>query len=254
MKLIILGAKGMMGSMMAFVCNSKSVPYVALGRTEFDALISSIDSLEQWCNEPCCIVNCIGAIPQKIYSADEMKYLNQEFPHRLSEFCKDRDISLIHLSTNCVFSGNKSMCNESDIPDADDLYGQSKRLGEPTYGLVIRSSIIGLESQSAFGLLEWFLHSTSESIQGYTDHFWNGLTTLELSNFIVTKILEDSIPEYGCIHLHSDTTVSKYELLTYSKSLFNKSIDILPVEKGCKYYTLVSNTHNARSSIFQQLQ
>lgn len=254
MNVIILGANGMMGSMMSFVGSQIGHSYTALSRNEFNAVTDSIERLDIWCKSPCCIVNCIGAIPQKPYTDSEMQYLNLSFPHTLATFCNNRSIPLIHLSTNCVFSGKNSCCMETDMKDADDVYGKSKAEGEPTYGLVLRSSIIGPEKDTAFGLLEWYLQNSSSEIQGYRDHYWNGLTTYHLAKTLYEIIHCNNIPRSAVWHYFSQDTMSKYKLLKCIKTIFQKGPTIQSVNKGTKHYTLYSGITSDQPHISQQIE
>jgi dTDP-4-dehydrorhamnose reductase len=248
--IVILGSNGMLGSMMSFVASKRGMPHVGLGRDRFDALTSPIDSLLSY--KPTCIVNCIGAIPQKHYDEDMLFRLNRDFPNTLTAFCQEKDIPLIHMSTNCVFSGESPCCTETEVPNAKDIYGISKAQGEPDYGVVIRSSIIGPEKEGAHGLFEWFLQSKSD-VNGYTDHMWNGVTTYELSQFVF-DLLNQKEWSSRILHVYSEDTVSKYELLCLIKGIFHWSHEIHPIQKGTKYYTLLSNVTSARCSLLEQLQ
>ena len=162
MRVIILGANGMLGSMLEFVGSTQTTnEIVPIKRGTFDVLQQSPSSLVDFMKEPCCIVNCIGAIPQRSYCESDMIALNTTFPLELAELCNKMNVPLIHVSTNCVFSGEESNCIESDSLTATDTYGKSKANGEPSTCVVLRCSIIGPESSgTAAGLLEWFLHST----------------------------------------------------------------------------------------------
>jgi len=241
MRILILGANGMLGSMMEFVGSTQpSATVMPIYRHQFNALTQPLSVLKGYITDDCCIVNCIGAIPQKKYSNEEITRLNTTFPLELAALCHEMNIPLIHISTNCVFSGIHADCLESETPDATDSYGQSKSMGEPSTCVVLRSSIIGPEVAGASGLLEWFLHS-QESVSGYTDHFWNGLTTLEISKTIYGIIKRrEFTPRIQ--HLYSENTLSKYDILMEAKRLFNKTITILPAAKGIKHYTLKSIT------------
>lgn len=250
---LVLGANGMMGSMMSFVANMHSIQVRALTRHDFNVLTDSICKLDKFCEKCVCIVNCIGAIPQKNYSDWEMKQLNEIFPHTLAQFCKMRNIPLIHLSTNCVFSGKQGMQTEADTKDAEDLYGASKGAGEPTYGLILRSSIIGPEKDTAFGLMEWYLHNTEKEINGYNDHIWNGVTTLELSKFIFGIIAYGKIPYSATWHIYSENSLSKYQLLYDINEIFGQGPNIKEVSNGTKHYTLLSNINSPRKLIREQL-
>ena len=251
MRVLILGANGMLGSMMEFVGNQQTIDTVPVRRNQFNALTQPLSVLKGYFTDDCCVINCMGAIPQKKYSDEDMVRLNTTFPLELALLCHEMNIPLIHISTNCVFSGATADCKELDIPDATDLYGKSKANGEPTTCVVLRCSIIGPEVSGASGLLEWFFHS-QESVSGYTDHFWNGLTTLELAKTVYGIIgRRDFTPRIQ--HMYSATTLSKYELLMEANRLFHKDLTITPVSKGTKYYTLTSHTSSPSPSLQSQL-
>lgn len=246
----------MLGSMIQFVGNKlyHDLSIVGLSRNEFDVFRDNVDILDRYITDvkKCVIVNCIGAIPQKSYSHDDFKRINVLFPLELSVYCSERNINLIHVSTNCVFSGKKSEYLESDIPDAEDVYGQTKRMGEPSYGLTIRCSIIGPERHSFSGLMEWFLTNESNTISGYTDSYWNGLTTYELSIIILDRIQQHDIPN-RIIHYYSENTISKYDLLQELNNMFHKGKTIHPKTNGMKFYTLSSDITLPRKNISLQL-
>ena len=203
MNVIILGSNGMLGSMLAFIGKTiyKQHTIIPIGRTEYDILIDPIENIQKLFEKNCCIINCIGAIPQKKYTQDEYDRINTTFPQDLSQLCLHNSVPLIHISTNCVFSGVKSNYIESDVPDAEDVYGKSKALGEPAYGLTIRCSIIGPEKSTHAGLLEWFLQCSDSSVNGYIDSYWNGLTTLELSHIIFDIINIGIMSDVGTLLL-----------------------------------------------------
>lgn len=240
MRVLVFGAKGMLGSMVTFIGVSETThEIISLTRDDFDVEKDSLDKLNNIVIEGAWVVNCIGAIPQKKPNEEQYRLLNEEFPHTLSAWCKQKGMKLIHISTNCVFSGKDSDCLETDIPDAEDVYGQTKAKGEPLeYGLTFRCSIIGPEVEGRVsGLMEWFFAQEGK-IQGYTDHFWNGLTTLELARKIY-QFIDIDYNSQKLLHFWSNT-VSKYELLCMMRDVSGKEIDIEPVSKGIKYYTLKS--------------
>jgi dTDP-4-dehydrorhamnose reductase len=252
MQIIILGANGMLGSMMRYVGHKQNLDVLSLGRSQFDALREDTKSLTRYFTKDCCVVNCIGAIPQKKYEDYQFMRLNTEFPVELASLCAMYKVPLIHISTNCVFSGTSPMCCESDKPDATDIYGLSKARGEPSNCVILRCSIIGPEINSAFGLFEWFLNSQN-TVKGFTDHYWNGLTTLELATIVYTIIKERSFhPRVQ--HCYSGTVVSKNNLLQYISNLIAKEISIVPVSNGTKYYTLSSTISGSRPHIYEQLK
>jgi dTDP-4-dehydrorhamnose reductase len=254
MNILLLGSNGMLGSMLHFLLKTKySLPFLSLSKSDFDVLNDEIYKLDNYISSPdTVIINCIGAIPQKKYSDEDYKLINISFPLKLSTYCKFKNIKLIHISTNCVFSGIKDNCMESDKADATDIYGISKLEGEPDYGLVLRCSIIGPEKHTFCGLMEWFLNNKASEINGFTDHFWNGLTTLELSK-IILDFVENKNINSTLLHLFSENTLSKYEIVQYINKVFHTNITINKKEFGTKYYTLSSNFTQPRKSIYDQI-
>ncbi len=179
--------------------------------------------------QPEAVINCTGITNKGAVASDRIINIevNSLFPQRLSEFCADQHIKMIHLSTDCVFSGSKGSYRETDVPDATDLYGRTKLLGEVAnkFCLTIRTSIIGLGLGKEKGLLEWFLDQ-NESIRGYRKAIFSGFTTHELSRILETILLsgkEVSSP----VHVSSEP-ISKYDLLTMVKHELDLKIDILP--------------------------
>ena len=251
MRVIILGSNGMLGSMLQFVGSKTSYEIVALTRNEFDASRDSISLLDTWITNDCCIVNCIGAIPQRKFKDDEFYALNTIFPHAVADYCESKGVPMIHISTNCVFDNKGTNYIETDTKFTDEVYGLSKQKGEPSNALTLRCSIIGLEKTTAFGLIEWFLHA-GPTVKGYQDHYWNGITTYELSHIIFEHIDKRNVAP-SLLHYLSEQTVSKYELLEYINTTFHQQKTITPVHAGTTYYTLSSIITKPRKHIFKQI-
>ena len=175
--------------------------------------VTSVESLIQNF-APDFVFNCVGIIKQ----LDEAKApvssieVNSLLPHRLATFCDAVGAKLVHFSTDCVFSGSRGAYSEDDIPDAFDLYGRSKLLGEVAYGrhLTLRTSIIGHELNSSVSLVDWFL-SQSEVVKGYSKTIFSGLPTVCVAEFLATYIVRPHAPE-GLLHLSADP-IDKYSLL-----------------------------------------
>lgn len=171
---------------------------------------------------PDVVINCIGLIKQRAEAEDHLQALsiNAMLPHRLARLCSLAGVRLVHISTDCVFSGRVGAYRETDEADAQDLYGRSKFLGEVDYphAVTLRTSIIGHELQSAFGLLGWFL-SQQGSVKGYTRAIFSGLPTGELARVISEHVLPR--PELRGVYHVSAKPIAKYELL----KLFNKQYD-----------------------------
>jgi Rps23 Pro-64 3,4-dihydroxylase Tpa1-like proline 4-hydroxylase len=177
-------------------------------------------------------------------------YCNGEFPHTLAKLCEARQTQLIHLSTNCVFK-NGAKC-EDDTPDADDIYGRSKAAGEPVGGaLVLRCSIIGPEKGTAVSLMDWAL--AQKQTRGYTNHAWNGITTLELAN-LIHSFIRDGFSN-GLLHMYSSNCLSKYELIKELYTIWNHDGIVEPYETEKPYdKTLRSNSFVPKKTIQEQLR
>ncbi len=178
---------------------------------------------------PEAVINCVGITNKGQVALDPILNIevNSLFPQCLSKFCADKQIKLIHVSTDCVFSGRKGDYRETDAPDAADLYGRTKLLGEVDnpYSLTIRTSIIGLGLAKNKGLVEWFL-GQRDYIQGYRNAIFTGFTTHELSRILET-ILVSGKKVSNPRHV-SSKPISKYALLTMIKERLGMQIDIFP--------------------------
>ena len=180
------------------------------------------------------VINCIGLTKSLCDTKDASKaiYLNALFPHMLLKTCQEHGAKLIQFSSDCVFSGDDGGYEEASIPDARDLYGLSKTLGEinSPQCLTIRKSTIGLERSTSHGLIEWFLN-TAGNIKGYSNALYSGLTTIELVrvvNFIISRNKFMS----GIIHISSEP-ISKFSLL--SKLSYMLERDDLTIEEDSSF-------------------
>lgn len=181
--------------------------------------------------QPQAVVNAVGIVKQRPAADESIPSLeiNALFPHRLALLCKEMDARLVHLSTDCVFSGKKGNYQESDLSDAEDLYGKTKYLGEvqDSHCLTLRTSIIGKELSRKQGLLEWFL-SQSGVVHGFKKAIFSGFTTLEMSR-IIERIFVDYPEKEGLYHVSSDP-ISKFDLLRLIKGKLGLAIEIVPDE------------------------
>ena len=183
--------------------------------------------------KPDVIVNAIGIIKQLPSSKDIIKTLtiNSIFPHRLAEVALKIESRLICISTDCVFNGEKGNYIEEDAPDAYDLYGKSKNLGEVVgeNSLTIRTSIIGREIKTAHSLVEWFLSQRGKKIKGYKRAVFSGFPTIILAD-ILADIIENQPNLSGLYHVSSDP-INKDDLLRLLKKEYQIEIDIEPSEE-----------------------
>ena len=181
---------------------------------------------------PDVVVNCIGLVKQLAEADDPLAALpiNAILPHRLARLCDVAGARLVHVSTDCVFLGTRGMYKESDAPDAQDLYGRSKLLGEVDYphAVTLRTSIIGHELGSAHGLVGWFL-SQSGPVRGFTKAIFSGLPTVELAAVIRDRIL--AAPSLRGLYHVAGAPIAKYELLRLVASAYGKSTEIVPDDR-----------------------
>lgn len=228
-RLCIFGSDGMLGSYFKNIF--KNFNLNCLIRKDFDILkdnlfklINIIDTIN-----PDIIINCVGLIPQREPLNNTKKYIlvNSIFPIHLSNICQKLKIKFIHISTDCVYSGAKGNYYESDLHDETNIYGISKSLGENiNYGTIIRTSIIGEEINNKKSLLEWVKSNKNGEINGYANNYWNGITCLELGEYIEFMIRNNKYWN-GVRHIYSPEIVSKFELCEMINKIYNLNIKIL---------------------------
>jgi len=206
--------------------------------------LNFVKKLITWRIQPDIIINCIGILVKASEDDPEnTMWVNGCFPHWLEELTKNRKTKIIHLSTDCVFSGNKieSGYKDTDIPDGIGYYAKSKIIGEINNkkDLTIRMSIIGSElKETGSGLFGWFLRQTGV-VNGYSEAYWNGLTTLELAKAIDKMIDADIV---GLYQLAPDYKISKYALLELIKVIWNRhDITLVPNDSLKQDKTLINS-------------
>ncbi len=245
MKVLILGCAGMLGhklyqvlaslfdvtgtirtncsdiSRYGFFRESTIIPNV-------DALrISQVEEVIKEAN-PNVVINAIGIIKP----LEEVKgrllniWVNSLFPHRLYQICKGKGIRLIHISTDCGFSGRKGNYREDDPSDAEDIYGKTKYLGEVSGegALTIRTSLIGRELLTTNGLVEWFLHNRGGKVNGFSNAIFSGFPTLHFAK-IITDVITKHQNLSSVYHISSDP-ISKFKLLTLIKERMGLDVEI----------------------------
>lgn len=251
MKVLVLGATGMLGSAVFNLLSTNSLHQVwgtvrsANNLAYFnvqmhDYLLCNVDVLnhDSLVNvlshvQPDVVINCIGLIKQFADANDPLSALpiNALFPHRLANLCALTKARLIHISTDCVFNGRKGMYLEDDVSDAEDLYGKSKYIGELhdlSHAITLRTSIIGHELSSNASLVNWFLSQTG-AVNGYKKAIFSGLTTLELANVIQDFVMPNA-NLHGLYHVSVDP-IDKYTLLNVIAEVYGKKIDIKADDK-----------------------
>ncbi len=186
------------------------------------------------------VINCIGKIKQKSDDLLTLLWSNSILPLELSRSLKKSHF-LIQPSTDCVFAGNREESYRvTDFNDAEDVYGWSKSLGEQalqhrTNTLIVRVSIIGPDYNSDKGLLSWFLNlKEGSTVNGFTNHLWNGITTLEWCKFVKDYISSNKVYPLNTVQLGTKQIYSKYDMLKLFKTVFNKKLEINPLSEGTK--------------------
>ena len=243
--ILIFGIDGMLGNMIANVFSQKSSGklFFTSRREEpinkhlkgeiiyFDALSIGLTNLVSRV-QPDYVVNCIGAIKPLINESDTESVINAQtinsfLPLNISKAANEFNFKYLQIGTDCVFNGEQGMYNEESNTDALDVYGKTKVAGEILLNnkTVIRSSIIGPEYGIGRSLLNWFYHEQSNKVNGFNNHLWNGVTTLNFAN-VINGVIENNY-DVGLIqHLIPSDVVTKYELLQLFANYFNKEISI----------------------------
>jgi dTDP-4-dehydrorhamnose reductase len=177
--------------------------------------------------KPEIVINCIGLTKHISESSDPIRMieLNAMWPHKLAKLCSAYAAKLIHISTDCVFSGTKGNYSELDVPDSGDLYGRTKILGEVDYGghLTLRTSTIGHELHTKYGLLEWFLAQEKECL-GFSRAIFSGLPSMVFSEVIRDFVLPNT--QLKGLYQVSADPINKYDLIKLIANIYGKKIEI----------------------------
>ncbi|MBU3596016.1 SDR family oxidoreductase [Polynucleobacter sp. 86C-FISCH] len=252
MKILVLGASGMLGHTLFHqlgISNSNWKIYGTI-RSEssckdFDKAVrknlisgvnvENIDSLIHVFNlvKPEVVINCVGLVKQLSEASDPLQALpiNSLLPHRLANLCNLIGSKLIHISTDCVFSGEKGNYLETDFSDAKDLYGKSKFLGELSYPhtVTLRTSIIGHELRSANGLVDWFLMQ-KKVCHGFTRAIFSGVPTIVLAE-IIANVVIPNIHLLSGLYQIASKPISKYDLLCLIAEVYQMEIQVIPDDR-----------------------
>lgn len=249
MRVLVLGATGMLGHKLWQHARQRCDAFATI-RGGFDTVagydglfdpartVCGVDAMDfatveraVAATDPEVVVNCLGVVKQHALAGDPVACLtlNAVLPHRLARLCAGRGTRLLHVSTDCVYSGKKGQYTEGDPPDAADLYGRSKLLGEVDGPgcLTLRTSIIGRELRTSQGLVEWFL-GAGDTVRGYTRAVFSGFPTLVLAEILCD--LAQRHPDLdGVWHLAS-APMSKHDLLVLLARALGRRVRILPAD------------------------
>jgi dTDP-4-dehydrorhamnose reductase len=249
LRVLILGGSGMLGHKLWQVAAERFDAYATLRQAQVPAALRRVFdparvvgrvSAEDFDGvarafaavRPEVVVNCVGVVKQDAAAKDPLTAItvNALFPHRLTALAGAARARLIHLSTDCVFSGRKGGYREEDAPDAEDLYGRTKLLGEvggPNC-LTLRTSMVGRELAGSHGLVEWFLSQEGKTVRGFKRAVFSGFTTRALAEIISDIIAEHRALE-GVFHVAAEP-VNKFDLLSLVKRVYGANVEIEPDE------------------------
>ncbi|WP_084144446.1 sugar nucleotide-binding protein [Ferrimonas kyonanensis] len=232
MKVVVLGSKGMLGSQCASYLKGRGVETV-----EFNEKFQRISYKEYLCKleslKPDLVINCVGKIPQKDSQLNDYYNSNVALPMALSEL--QENITIVHASTDCVFEPNNPNNSISNgQTSASDEYGLSKAIGDSilkgrpnTY--ILRVSIIGVtDGNYSNGLIDWFIRQKGSVIDGYCNHFWNGITTLRWAQFVYERFIgtTDFRSLSSVTHLGCSEKISKFDLLNMANDILGLGVEI----------------------------
>lgn len=239
-KIAILGSTGMLGNAVSDYFLGKENYQVYLSSRDeacekenhfyFDATNPSSSVLPQVDY----VINCIGVIkPFMKKGIENAIVVNSIFPHKFANFCKENNTKMIHITTDCVFSGKTGRYFESSLHDCLDEYGKTKSLGEPNNCMVIRTSIIGQEIKNNVSLVEWARSQKGKEVRGFTNHLWNGVTTTEYAK-ICDQIIQKNLYKEELYHVYSNY-VNKFQLLNLISDSLSLGLQVSPhqTEESC---------------------
>lgn len=235
-KVVVLGNSGMLGHMVSDVLSRDDFELCTFDRSILEIRPRTLNQLGVLLSKFCgfdadYVINCIGAIKPTFKTASSPVgpiYTNAIFPHQLATWCNLTDTKLIHITTDCVYDGAHGNYVESDLHNALDDYGKSKSLGEPPSAMVIRTSIIGPEiGGRKRSLLEWIKGQENKQVNGFVNHLWNGVTTLELSRCL-SEIVRDDWWAQDLFHVFGET-IYKSDMVQEISDQYSLEIDVTPV-------------------------
>lgn len=251
---LILGTNGMLGSMLTMrlgqdsnfslfgasrsevasaIRSNLAAVLTGLDAMRFDAAAERLLTQFMQQHQIKVVVNCMGVIKQQQGGQDPVTTVavNSLFPHQIARVCERVGARMVHISTDCVFSGKIGGYTEDQLPDATDFYGRSKALGEMTRPhLTLRTSIIGpeLPDSAGLGLLSWFWRQGQPTVKGFTKAVFSGVTTLTLSDLIAHIVQKE--PDLGGLYHVASAPINKHALLSKVNEVFGMGIDIVKDE------------------------
>jgi dTDP-4-dehydrorhamnose reductase len=255
-RVFVFGSTGMLGRYMtSYLKKNTQFDVIGVTRSEIDAysvdtdfIIKFLQGNDVSISSDDVVINCMGIIPQSknVNDTSNRAYfrINSLFPNMLATACKITCTKYIHITTDCVFSGTSGSYTEDIIHDETNDYGVSKSLGELGIdATVIRTSIIGEELKNKYSLLEWVKSHRNKEIKGFTNHYWNGVTCLQLSK-IIEKIIVNKHYWKGVRHMFSPQSVSKYEIVGMINDIYGLNNKIISHDTETMVNKTLLSKHN----------
>lgn len=254
MKIMIFGANGMLGRYLVTDFESRHT-IIPVTRTDLDLAKVTEAKLKTFVkkHKPDLIINAAGLIKQRNPNVLDLVAVNTVFPHLLAKVKEELGVEVIHITTDCVFSGRDGDYTETALHDCTDEYGKTKSLGENPKLTIIRTSIIGEERDNKLSLLEWVKSQAGKEVNGYVYHEWNGVTCLELCK-VIERVIESGAYWEGVSHVFSPTSVCKAELVKMISDAFRLDVTVNPMVTDTQNRTLATNSMPmVTTDLFDQL-
>lgn len=239
MNIYIFGANGMLGRYVSTYLKTSGFNVIDINRDKLDASNVTQEELHAklfhlGLKKDDVIINCMGTIKPRIDALGDLNgiLVNSVFPRLLANVSEAVGSHLIHPTTDCVYNGLKGSYSENDKYDVSDVYGMSKAMGEPSNCTVIRTSIIGEEVGQGRSLVEWIKSSANQTVNGFTNHHWNGITCLQFAK-ICEQIITTKDYWMGIKHLHSNV-LDKQQLVETVSEVYGLNLTVIPKETQLK--------------------
>jgi dTDP-4-dehydrorhamnose reductase len=260
---VVIGAGGMLGREVVRAVDSSGAVVLRTSRARFPGWVEfdvrNDDPEALFRNRVDLVVNCAAVLSSEIdvahaASVAAAEKVNAEFPHRLAEAAGRNGARLVQISTDAVFRDDAGSCSEDASDFATDVYGSTKRRGEPANGnaLSLRCSFVGLDPFRRRGLLEWLLaHPSGAAVHGFSDQLWNGLATPQVATIcaalIDERLFAKARAEGSVHHLFEDPALTKHRLLELCSEIFAKPVTVVPRDSGRPVTRVLATAHSALS-------
>jgi dTDP-4-dehydrorhamnose reductase len=229
-RIFILGADGMLGWISNHYLKNSGFLTIPLSRDNYNAKTDPPErlELEHKITKEDILINAIGITNRhdQNTSIEDFEKINADFPKSLDIIARRTSCKLIHITTDCVYKGDQGGYWESSKTDSEEIYGKSKAKGENLYNaVIIRTSIVGVERKHFYNLISWVIQQEGGVVNGFTNHTWNGITTLHFAK-IVKNFIDNGFPQNGLYHIFSKRIVTKYELVKSIARVFKINITL----------------------------